>query len=178
MLEIVKGDLLRGGCDIIGHQANCQSVMNSGIAKQIRKEIPDAYKGFISDGREPKEKLGSYSFGRNYTNMKLPYLCYNLYGQLHFGRFNVLYTDYHALAQAITLMLNNVRDRERGWRNLSGGSPRMQPINQKLASGKLLKVGLPYGIGCGLANGDWTTVMDIIETISNNFGRTIHLYQL
>ena len=37
MVNYVKGNLLDSNCDYICHQVNCQGVMGSGIAKQIRE---------------------------------------------------------------------------------------------------------------------------------------------
>jgi hypothetical protein len=41
MVKIVKGDLLKSDCQYIAHGVNCQGVMNSGIAKQIRDKYPE-----------------------------------------------------------------------------------------------------------------------------------------
>lgn len=43
MIEIIEHDLLMLDCDIICHQVNCQSVMGSGIAKQIKTKYPNVY---------------------------------------------------------------------------------------------------------------------------------------
>ena len=40
MVNYVKGNLLESDCDYICHQVNCQGVMNSGIARQIREKWP------------------------------------------------------------------------------------------------------------------------------------------
>ena len=40
MIRYVKGNLLDSDCTYICHQVNCKGVMNSGIAKQIRKKWP------------------------------------------------------------------------------------------------------------------------------------------
>jgi hypothetical protein len=179
MLTIVKGDLLKSDCDIIAHQCNCQGVMGSGIAKQIRLQFPEAYQAFKDDDRTPREKLGTFTRGYNTScNLDRAIFCYNLYGQLHFGRFNVLYTDYHALGAAINRMLLNVKEREKAIYNAAGGPPRLHTAWKKLREGTLFKIGLPYGIGCGLANGEWKMVEGIIENASVAHGREIFLYQL
>lgn len=60
-----------------------------------------------------------------------------IYGQDRYGRSGC-YTDYDALRR---------------------GLKRIQVIAQQLE----LDVYIPYGIGCGLAGGDWKTVCKIIE---------------
>jgi O-acetyl-ADP-ribose deacetylase (regulator of RNase III) len=43
MIHYVKGNLLDSNCDYICHQVNCQGVMGSGIARQIRERYPVVY---------------------------------------------------------------------------------------------------------------------------------------
>ena len=43
MITYKKGNLLNSNCDIIVHQVNCQKVMGSGIAKQIRDRWPEVF---------------------------------------------------------------------------------------------------------------------------------------
>lgn len=43
MIKIIDGDLFSSNADVIAHQVNCSSAMNSGIAKQIRNKYPEVY---------------------------------------------------------------------------------------------------------------------------------------
>ncbi|MEK4025373.1 macro domain-containing protein [Sporosarcina sp. FSL W7-1283] len=61
----------------------------------------------------------------------------NLFAQYNYGRTG-LYTDYQALKETLVKL-------------------------RKYASKNNLGVALPYGLGCGLAGGDWNTVIKIIE---------------
>jgi hypothetical protein len=36
-----------------------------------------------------------------------------------------------------------------------------------------LSIAIPYGIGCGLADGDWTIVSIMIEEVFGDYGITI-----
>ena len=47
MITYKNGNLLESGCDIICHQVNCQKVMGSGIAKQIREKWPIVYYDYL-----------------------------------------------------------------------------------------------------------------------------------
>lgn len=40
MLKHIKGDIFKSNADAILHQVNCQGVMNSGVAKQVREKYP------------------------------------------------------------------------------------------------------------------------------------------
>ena len=48
MIHHVKGNLLDSNCDYICHQVNCQGVMNSGVAKQIREKWPEVYESYVN----------------------------------------------------------------------------------------------------------------------------------
>ena len=43
MITHIKCDIFESGADIICHQVNCQGVMGSGIAKQVREKYPWVY---------------------------------------------------------------------------------------------------------------------------------------
>ena len=40
------------------------------------------------------------------------------------------------------------------------------------------KIGLPYGIGCGLAGGNWNIIIGIITEAAEEFNIDIYLYKL
>lgn len=82
--------------DIIAHQANCMSIMGSGIAKAIREKYPMAYRADVNDERSPEQRLGSYSF----CNTGDGVIIFNLYGQYYPGPD----TRYHALQGALSQM--------------------------------------------------------------------------
>ena len=52
---------MESGCNIICHQVNCQGVMGSGIAKQVREKYPNVYNSY----KKACDKLGAYGvFGK------------------------------------------------------------------------------------------------------------------
>lgn len=153
MIQIVEGNLLDATEDIIAHQVNCQGVMGSGLAKQIRAKHANVfheYSGFCK-GQVPFDLLGRVNIvrviGAKYSHVA------NIFGQLNYGRENVLYTDYKAL--------------ELGLRRLKRDAKSLR-----------LTVALPYNIGCGLANGDWDNVVyPMIQEIFNDYSVTIYKYK-
>jgi hypothetical protein len=42
------------------------------------------------------------------------------------------------------------------------------------ASNKNLSIAMPYGIGCGIANGEWLKVYKIIEKVFNDYDVTLY----
>jgi O-acetyl-ADP-ribose deacetylase (regulator of RNase III) len=78
---------------VICHQVNCQNVMGSGIAKQIRKEFPRAYQAYM---QKTDWKLGDCQIVRvtDYGWVA------NLAGQDNFGT-ETRHTEYSALRTAL-----------------------------------------------------------------------------
>lgn len=83
-MKTIEGNLLDfpNGINMIFHQANTENVMGAGIAQQIRKRYPQAYKAdkdfFIPKGRE---RLGNHSVALVSRNSEDYKLVVNLYGQ-------------------------------------------------------------------------------------------------
>ena len=155
-IEIIKGDLLegfaRGEVDIIGHVVNCQSKMNSGIAKTIREKYPQVYDRYMmmSSRSSPEGLLGYAQF--IYTDMEPDKGVYNLFAQLHYGYDGKKYLNYGALGSC----LNEVKD--------------------FLHNNGLLSVGFPYNMGSDRAGGDWDIVLEMIDFYFKN--RNVKIYKL
>ena len=49
MIKHIKCDIFESGADVILHQVNCQGVMGSGIAKQVREKYPEVYQHYVSE---------------------------------------------------------------------------------------------------------------------------------
>lgn len=89
----IKGDLLtlfdKGTFDVIVHGANCFNIMGAGIALDILKQYPQAFKA-DSDFEIPVgsiNRLGTFS----YTSIKNKGVIVNAYTQYKPGRnFNIL----------------------------------------------------------------------------------------
>jgi len=138
-MNIINGNILDIKEGIIGHQVNCQMVMGAGLAKQIRVKYPRVFSEYI-------EIMGKTKVNRRLGICQmvevLPGKLFiaNLFGQFHYIPRGKPHTDYGALAMALR--------------------------NMKRWSTEVLKkcdIYLPYGIGCGLAGGDWNIVEGIIR---------------
>jgi O-acetyl-ADP-ribose deacetylase (regulator of RNase III) len=157
MIHIVSGDLLKSDCTIIGHQCNCLGVMGAGIAKQIHDLYPEVYE---ADQNYPvpfgEKRLGHMSYAWVRDQHVGSRLVCNLYGQHRYGRKGN-YTVVPALRRALEKMMQQIGswDQEE-W----------------------IKIGFPYGMGAGLADGDWNEILNVIEKVSKHFNRDVYLYQL
>jgi len=138
-MKIVNGNIMDATYGIIGHQVNCQLVMGSGIAKQIRDKYPHVFKEYSSTmSRMPiANRLGKCQVTTAIPN-KL--FIANLFGQFHYMPRGVRHTDYTALGMAL-------RNLQR-WKNT---------FFQEAT------IYLPFGIGCGLGGGDWGVVTGLIK---------------
>ena len=147
-MKLVKGDLVvafqTNVVNVLIHQANCFNTMGAGIALQIKKELPDAYKADCATIKGLRAKLGKYSYaviGRG--------MVFNLYGQYRFGR-DVQQTDHNAQRSAL------------------------RAIATKLETKKAVcRIGLSK-LGCNNAGGDWEIVSKIIAEELAGFDVTIY----
>jgi O-acetyl-ADP-ribose deacetylase (regulator of RNase III) len=151
---INKGNLLESDCNVIVHQANCFATQGAGIAKQISRLYPsvlDADRQYhIPVGS--RDRLGHTS----HAWVEGPHgrlLVINLYGQHRYGKG--LMTEYEAFRRGIHSILARMEKLGRGY-----------------------KIGLPFGVGCGMAGGDWDTVYQILKDAAAHWERDLYLYKL
>ena len=149
MIAHMEGDLLDVqktlNIDIICHQVNCQGVMGSGIAKQIRDTYPivyDNYKQKVDTIENKGALLGSIQivalYDNYFKNMKHPCIC-NFFSQYNYGYDGKRYTSYDAFWNC----LNQLKA------TLSKGST----------------VGFPYRIGCDRGGANWNVIEKMIEEV-------------
>ena len=141
-MKTIKGDLIKlalsGEFDVIVHGCNCFCNMGAGIAKQIRKHFPEAYRIDCQTKRGDKNKLGTISAGLctfeiEYSGITKTIGVLNAYTQYRYG--SGLHADYDAIQKCMRKIK----------RDFSG-----------------FKIGMPK-IGAGLAGGDWETIKVIIS---------------
>ena len=142
MVNYVKGNLLDSDCDYICHQVNCQGVMGSGIARQIRERWPEVYKGYLrycdQHGRNTIELLGDVLGVCVNINMHDKWVV-NMFAQGWYGYDGSRFTSYDAFSECLTAIRERV--------------PRDKTI------------GFPKNIGCGLGGGNWKVISALIEEI-------------
>ena len=133
---MIDGNIFDCTENIIVHQTNCQGVMGSGIAKQVKERYPEVFNAYYHycKTQELKDIFGTALICQ-VSDYK--YIA-NVFGQNTFGQG--LQTNYDMLKNA----LKEVHD---------------------FAKENNLSVAIPYKIGCGLGGGDWNTVYDIITEI-------------
>ena len=142
-----KCDIFESGADIICHQVNCQGVMGSGVAKQVRSKYPKAYIEYSKwcQTMSPHELLGKaqlvflrYPWEDNPNNEPMGII--NIFGQLNYGYNGACYTDYDALKNAFKTIADFVH------------IDNTHPV-----------LAFPYKFGCARGGGDWNIVYQIIK---------------
>jgi O-acetyl-ADP-ribose deacetylase (regulator of RNase III) len=151
MVVYKECDIFDSGADVICHQVNCQGVMGSGLAKQVRERYPSVYKEYKSwcNIYKPEELLGKSQFvplvpisevaNGNYQQGDLMGII-NVFGQLDYGYTGKCYTDYEALRHAF----QNLRKFCKTFL--------YNPV-----------IAFPYNFGCARGGGDWEMVSAMIE---------------
>lgn len=149
----------------IVHQANVYCTFGAGIAKQIKERFPEAYEADCKTIKGDLSKVGSYSFAKTKSGLTI----INLYSQIGIGGQDRR-TSYDAMVKGFESI-----------RHSFGVKDSLFPPNGThcLVENKLkYKLGIPYGIGCGLANGSWTIVNSIIEDVFSNSDLDVVICQL
>jgi O-acetyl-ADP-ribose deacetylase (regulator of RNase III) len=138
-MNIINGDILEIDEGIICHQVNCRGFFNKGLAQKIRQKYPVVYQNYIDYHNKFGWNLGDIQV----INISKTLSVCNIAGQLNYGKG--LQTDYKALRFAME-----------GLSKIYLEDTRYNPCY------------IPYGMGCGLAGGDWEIVSKIIEEIIPN----------
>lgn len=149
-VKIIEGNILNATEDIIGHQVNCSGVFGAGLAKQIRNKYPFAYEAYMyryKEAVDKRELLGTIKQADVGDGKTIAHI----FSQYGYGRYGV-HTDYNSLERGLQLLEIKARN--------FGES-----------------VALPYGIGCGLAGGDWNIVYPIIERVFEDYDVTLYRFK-
>lgn len=152
MINTLHGNVLDTGNSVIVHCVNCQGVMGSGIAREIRERFPDVYETYLETYKNGVLHLGSVSY------VYLPLedkIIANAAGQDWYGTTKV-HLDYDATR---TCFMNINED--------------MKFFESEYG---IITINFPL-FGCGLAGGDWNKVSQIIEEeVSDKWTKNLYLY--
>lgn len=134
-IEIIKGDLFTTDCQVIAHQVNCQGVMGSGVALQVKEKHSRAYERYY----QMVMKQGGNVKGRCQLVESNDIQVANLFGQEFFGYDNRQYTDINLLNNALL----DLKD---------------QMIGKGLCS-----VAFPFKMASDRGGANWEDVYELIE---------------
>lgn len=142
MIKYIKCDIFESGADVICHQVNCQGVMGSGIARQVRERYPwvyGTYKNFCTGVVKEHKAKPEIMLGTSLpVYIDENRVIENLFGQEKYGYDSNCYTNYEKLKDALHTV-------------------KLRHSNKTIA--------IPYKIGCARGGGDWNIVCKMIEDI-------------
>lgn len=139
-IRIVNGDIFQSGADVIVHQVNCQGVMGSGVAKQVREKYPNVFQKYrelcnrYKDAHNESGLLGVAQIVQT-DNGSTKYIA-NLFAQNNFGYDGKCYTNYEALRKCLAYVAQQFRHST---------------------------IAIPYLMACHRGGGDWDMVSKMIE---------------
>lgn len=147
------------GINAIAHSCNTRNTMGAGIARQIKNRYPEAYEADNKAYNTEYDQDGQYvhwlgKFSKAEINSKfLPDgkgHIYNMYTQANMGgdTRQVLYEDFWRALKRVEQDLYRINVEKHEY------DPSAPPV-----------LGLPYGISCGLAGGNWGIIKAMIEDI-------------
>ena len=151
MVKIIDGNLFNSKANIICHQCNCQGVMGSGVAAQVKKLYPNVFQAYRQDYLDGKLKLGYVCFATAKQDQVIANMC----GQDNFGYDGSIYTNYEQLQKC----LDSVRE-------YATYEYTQRPV-----------IALPYLMSCYRGGGDWNVVYKMIEDTFKDFDVEIWRFQ-
>ena len=138
---IKEGNVFDSDADIICHQVNCQGVMGSGVAKEVRERYPYVFREYKLECDRakdcPAKLLGKVQILAVDENDKTRWIV-NCFGQEKYGYDGAQYTSVGALTEAFQKVTTFVRNSS-------------------------MSIAMPYKIGCCRGGANWDTVKKIIE---------------
>jgi len=155
-LNYIKGDIFESNCSVLAHGCNCHNNWDAGIAVQMKKHFPEAWRTDVKDTTwGDKEKLGGITWSYTTNSTGTHSLVFNLYSQYYYGRGK----QFSEIAFRSALM----RMKSALIHSQIGGSISYQGCI----------IGMPL-IGAGLTGGNWEEIAPIVEEI---FGeKTINIF--
>jgi O-acetyl-ADP-ribose deacetylase (regulator of RNase III) len=157
MLKIVNDSLLDSDCLYIAHQCNCYSRRGAGLASAVFKAFPwaNVYSSRSERGNDAS-LFGSITVHGDPKRGQRYVI--NIYGQLNPGKPSPGHDSAASRLEAFDKALDQIAE-----------LPELESIR------------FPYGIGCGLAGGDWNKYERLLEDFAERVGErgvSVILYRL
>lgn len=144
MIKHIKCDIFESGADVICHQVNCQGVMGSGVARQVKERYPHVFEEY-KKRCDVLRHCGGILMGTIQTvPINKHQSIANLYAQYRFGYDGKRYTDYMALKNCLVHIYRDF---------LNTG----------------YTIAFPYLMSCARGGGDWNIVYKMIEDIFKDY---------
>lgn len=150
-MEIIykNGNLLDAQTTVIGHQVNCQGVMGSGIAKQIRDKWPLIFSNYQVKCQSPISPLGDVLIVKVSDNQYIA----NIFGQYNYGTNGERYTSYDALDIAFSR------------------------LKYTMVENNFKSLAIPYKMSSDRGGADWDVVLALLNSAFKDTDITIEIWK-
>ena len=125
--------------NVILHNCNLHHVWGAGIVVPMKAKYPEAFEADLRTPKDDPSKLGTFSRATGQDGR----IIINIYAMPRLGAFS-----YDAFLSALTSVKNGLHN-----------------FNKRNCQSKEKILGIPYGIGCGLAGGCWTATEALIRKV-------------
>lgn len=143
MIKIIDGNLFDSNANIICHQCNCQGVMGSGVAAEVKKRYPNVFEEYRQDYFDGLLTLGYVCFATAKRDQVIANMC----AQDNFGYNGGIYTNYDALQRCLDKV-----------KAVASFDYDIKPV-----------IAFPYLMSCYRGGGDWNIVYKMIEDTFEDF---------
>jgi len=162
--KLIFGDLLESKEHVIVHQLNCIGTKPRGLSEALAKKFP--YSNVYGKRKSIKNKNLAVSEDRGtpgdieicYPPNETDPIIIGMYGQYAYGSHNTVKEDKKMREQWFAEALEKLRV----W----------------LIENNVTSVAFPYGIGCGLAGGDWHTYLYMLEMFAKDAPYVVKIYMI
>lgn len=166
MVVIKSGDVLASGADLIAHQCNCRSVGAKGLARKIFRKFPKA--------NDYKDRVVCFPQFSTPGLISVRGRIVNMFAQVWPGKASGRVTRVYGKEYADT------QDARHDYFAQALASL-AEIINKKAKKDEHKTiVAFPYGIGCGLAGGNWEAYRGLIDDFAEIVRDTarVEIYRL
>ena len=143
MVKIIDGNLFDSTANIICHQCNCQGVMGSGVAAEVKRRYPKVFDAYRRDYCNGELTLGHVCFATAKRDQVIANMC----AQNNFGYNGGMYTNYDALQKCLEKV-----------KTYAMFEYDIKPV-----------IAFPYLMSCYRGGGDWNVVYKMIEDTFDDF---------
>jgi len=149
-IKIIEGDLLDSKTDLILHQCNMKSKMNSGVAKAIREKWPIVFEKYKQLCDAKGQKMGMCQPVKVSDSQRV----INMFSQDNYGYDGKMYTSY----DAVNTCLGKVKEYcvKNGYKSIA----------------------LPYKMCCCRGGANWDVIMAMIKANFEDTDITIEIWKL
>ena len=149
MLVLREGNLVSGKFKIFCQQVNCKGVMGAGLAKEIKEKYPEVYREYKFGCMYHDNLLGTIQPVETHDGS----VCVNMFAQDGYGR-DKRYTDYSAFRKCLN---------------------KIKVLLEEQHLDPNAEIAFPYGIGCGLAGGDWNRIREMLREFAEEIPNKVVL---